>query len=362
MNLKLRSSISVIDREDNIIEFFKTNTREQILIKSFDPILKELIAEMNGEVTLKQFVEKYNVKEKYDSLEKFTEYLSSKGILSNVNKESLENYNNYRRVIHFLEDYSTSENHLTQMWTKLINSKVVIIGLGAVGTWTAINLLQTGVKNIVLIDNDIVEISNLHRQLGYAEEDIGKPKIEVLKEKLISMNSKCNITCINSLLDANLLESVNINDCDLIINCADKPTVDYTSKLVGEYCMKYNIPHIVGGGYNLHLSLIGQTIIPYKTACVKCFEKQLEKINVIEPGSVKKLTVKNRKLGSFGPACAIIASFIGMESVKVLTGCTMPANINRRGEFNIYNMDIEYRNFEKLSDCEWCGDNGKYNF
>ena len=126
--------------------------------------------------------------------------------------------------------------------------------------------------------------------------------------------------------------------------------------------MKRKIPHIVGGGYNLHLSLIGQTIIPNRSACVKCFEKKLKEENKINPNRVKKLNVKNRKIGSFGPMCAIISSMVGMEAIKVLSNSITPANLNRRGEFDILKMDIKYKNFEKIEDCEWCGKNGKYNY
>ena len=86
-----------------------------------------------------------------------------------------------------------------------------------------------------------------------------------------------------------------IDGVDLIINCADKPTVDQTSLIVGQFCMKHNIPHIIGGGYNLHLSLLGQTIIPFKSACVNCFKKSLEEENNIDTHNIKKLQVKKSK-------------------------------------------------------------------
>lgn len=136
-------------------------------------------------------------------------------------------------------------------------------------------------------------------------------------------------------IDSDNLNALNDTKIDLILNCADKPNVDTTSLWVGEYAMKKGIPHIVGGGYNLHLSLIGQTTIPGKTACVKCFQKHLESENKIDTEKVKKLHVKNRKIGSFGPMCSIIASMIGMEAIKVLTNCIQPANVNRRGERKI---------------------------
>ena len=147
---------------------------------------------------------------------------------------------------------------------------------------------------------------------------------------------------------------------DLIINCADKPNVDTTSMWIGEYAMKRGIPHIIGGGYNLHLSLICQTVLPGKSACVNCFKKKLEEENKIDPQKVKKLMVKNRKVGSFGPMCSLIASMVGMEAIKILTKYIEPSNVNRRGEFDIYTMDIQYKYYERRYDCEWCGKEGKY--
>ena len=180
-----------------------------------------------------------------------------------------------------------------------------------------------------------------------------KKKTHVIKEKLTHFEDVV-VDEYNMFLTEDSLYNIT-GDIDLIINCADKPTVDQTSEWVGKYCMERNIPHIVGGGYNMHLSLIGQTIIPFKTACVQCYKKQLESINYMGGADIKKLNVRNRKIGSFGPMCSLIAAMTGMEAVKVLTKYIQPDNINRRGEFNIYDMEIKYHDFNKLEDCTWCG-------
>lgn len=354
MKLKLRSSVSVVDRKDNIIEFFKTNTREQVIIRSFHPILKRFISEMDGTFTLNEFINNNNLKDMDSELNNFVGFLHKRGILSNTIEADLKDYKRFRRVIHFIEDYSISPENLNEMWGNIRKSKVVIIGLGAVGTWVAVNLVQSGVQNLTLIDNDVIDITNLHRQFGYSETDVGRDKSVVLKERLLKLNSEVNIEIVPEFLNEELLYRTELKDIDLIINCADMPNVDTTSLWVGKYCMDNNIPHIVGGGYNMHLSLIGQTIIPNESACVKCFEIQLKELNRIDPKSVKKLVVKNRKIGSFGPMCAIIASFIGMEALKVLTKQIKPANINRRGEFNVYDMDIKYKDFKRVENCPWC--------
>lgn len=359
MKPKLSSTTSVVLVSENVLEFFKTNTREQVKIKVDDDTILSIILEMDGNIDLKSLSEQHNIE--YDSLLNLIKFLDKKGILDHVDlKKDFDSYSSFRRVIHFLSDFSESHEYLLSMWNKLRNSTVLIIGLGAVGSWVACNLIQSGVKNLILMDGDVVDISNLHRQFGYRESDIGLKKADVLEKRLKEYATDINITKCYDFLDENTLNQFDDTDIDLIINCADKPTVDMTSLWIGEYGMKRNIPHIVGGGYNLHLSLIGQTVMPNKSACVKCFQMQLEAQNKIDPNRVKKLAVKNRKVGSFGPMCSMIASMIGMEAIKILSGCTIPTNINRRGEFDIYSMDITYNEFSRRVDCEWCGKKGRY--
>lgn len=359
MNPKLNSTVSVVKISENILEFFKTNTRQQVHIKVNDDTIMEIVTSLDGSKTIDEISEEYNIKK--SDLQNLLDYLRNKGILDNVDdKSDFVNYEKFRRTIHFIAEYSTSHQDLVRMWDNICSSRVLIIGLGAVGSWVACNLAQSGVTRFIFMDPDKVEDTNLHRQFGYTECDIGSYKVDVLEERVRGYNSEIEVIKKKTMLDENTLSELNGEKIDLIINCADKPNVDTTSLWVGEYAMRNGIPHIIGGGYNLHLSLIGQTVIPGQTACVNCFRKKLEEENQIDSQKVKKLVVKNRKVGSFGPMCSIVASMIGMESIKILTKQIAPSNVNRRGEFDIYTMNIQYKEYERRKDCEWCGKEGKY--
>lgn len=359
MNPKLSSTVSVVKINDKILEFFLTNIRQQIRIKVENDLILKIVTSLDGKRTLEEIAEKYKIE--IDDLERLLDFLRNKGILDNVDpKDDFDEYIKYRRVIHFLAEYSHSHEHLCMMWTNIRKSTVLLIGLGAVGSWVACNLAQSGVGKLILMDADTVDLTNLHRQFGYTENDIGKQKIDVLADRIYNFDKNIKIIKEPYFLNENVLHKFDKVSIDLIINCADKPTVDATSLWVGEYAMQRDIAHIIGGGYNLHLSLIGQTVIPRKSACMKCFQKTLEEENKIDTNKVKKLFIKNRKTGSFGPMCSVIGSMIGMEAIKVLSKEITPSNLNRRGEFDIYNMDIKYKYYNRRSDCEWCGKYGKY--
>ena len=356
---KLNSTVSVVKINDIILEFFKSNTRQQVRIKVDDDSIMKIVCGLDGLKTIEEIAGENDVS--VDELKLLLNFLRSKGILDNVSpKNDFDEYDKFRRVIHFLEDFSGSHEHLLRLWGNIQSAQVMIVGLGAVGSWVTANLAQSGVLNFILLDPDTVEMSNLHRQFGYVESDIGRRKVDALADRLQDYNHDIKVTKVCEMLDANILKEFDDEHINLIINCADQPNVDTTSLWIGEYSMRRGIPHIVGGGYNLHLSLIGQSVIPGSSACVKCFQNQLEEENKIDTQRVRKLAVRNRKVGSFGPMCSIIASMVGMEAIKILSKEITPANLNRRGEFDIYSMDVTYKTFVRREDCEWCGKEGQY--
>lgn len=358
-NPKLNSSVSVVPISDRMIEFFKSNTRSQVRIRVEDDSVLNIVNAFDGKKSVEDLIQEFKVS-RQELMELLT-FMQAKGLLDTIDpKSSLQDYQKFRRVIHFIADYASSHEDLVQMWENIRGAKVLIIGVGAVGSWVACNLVQSGVSEIYLMDGDVVDETNLHRQFGYTESDVGKYKIDVLEGRLKKYHEKVVVHKSYEFMKENTLQQYDNYALNLIINCADKPNVDTTSLWVGEYGLKRNIPHIIGGGYNLHLSLIGQTVIPQKTACVRCFGKTLEEENSIDSKKVKKLAIQNRKVGSFGPMCSFIASMIGMEAIKVLTKRIKPSNVNRRGEFDIYDMNISYKSYEKRTDCEWCGEYGKY--
>lgn len=351
MKPKLNSTVSVVKISDTILEFFKSNTRSQVRIKVNDDEILKIVCSMDGSKGIEDLSKEFGVS--INSLKSLLTFMEKNGLLDvSTPKSDFAQYDRFRRNIHFIEEYAESHEDLLKMWNAIANSTIMIIGLGAVGTWVSCNLAQSGVKNFILMDGDNVDVTNLHRQFGFCNADIGKKKVDVLAKRLTEYNSKVQVIKSYDFLNERNLAKFDKHSINLIINCADKPNVDTTSLWVGEYAMQNGIPHIIGGGYNLHLSLIGQTVIPGKTACVRCFEKTLEEENKIDTSRVKKLAVKNRKIGSFAPMCSLIASMTGMEAIKVLSEKIPPSNVNRRGEFSIYDMDITYREYERREDCE----------
>ncbi|WP_297436664.1 tRNA threonylcarbamoyladenosine dehydratase [uncultured Clostridium sp.] len=128
---------------------------------------------------------------------------------------------------------------------KLQNSKVMIFGVGGVGSFAAEALTRTGIGTIVIVDNDTVDVSNLNRQIHATRETIDRDKVEVMRERMLLINPECNIIPMQVFLTADNMEEIVTEDIDYIIDAIDS----VTSKLaLAEYCYTKGINLIASMG------------------------------------------------------------------------------------------------------------------
>jgi len=121
--------------------------------------------------------------------------------------------------------------------TMIKNTRILLAGAG-IGSVIAECALRFGFENLIIVDFDKVELSNLNRQ-NYTESDMGKYKTEALTNRLLSINSQAKITCYNCPVDESNVVSL-VEDCDIAVNALDyKSNIPF---LFDETCKKYNIP------------------------------------------------------------------------------------------------------------------------
>jgi len=133
---------------------------------------------------------------------------------------------------------------------KLNNAKISIVGLGGIACPLAQYLVASGIKNLIFFDGDIIEKSNLSRQILYNLEDIGRCKTLVAKEKLLKINPNCNITTYSKHLN-----NKNINlllESDIIIDTTDDW---HTSKLINKFCLQNSLRYIFSSAINYNIQI-----------------------------------------------------------------------------------------------------------
>lgn len=131
------------------------------------------------------------------------------------------------------------------------NKTVLIIGIGGVGGYALESIVRMGVNNIIIVDNDVVDITNLNRQLISLNSNIGRKKIEVAKERILDINNDCNVITIDKFItEENILDLFKYN-IDYVIDACD--TVSTKISLIKE-CLDRNIKIIscMGTGNKFH--------------------------------------------------------------------------------------------------------------
>ncbi len=166
---------------------------------------------------------------------------------------------------------------------KLGKSTVAIVGLGALGSVSAELLARAGIGKLILIDRDVVELSNLQRQSLFDEKDIGKPKALAAKEKLSKINSEIKTDFfIDDLNFENIEKIIDIKKTDLILDCTDNLETRF---LINDFSAKNKIPFI-------YSSAVGSkgyvfNIIPNKNnLCLRCFLKEAVQLDTCETTGV----------------------------------------------------------------------------
>ncbi|MBC8521135.1 MAG: HesA/MoeB/ThiF family protein [Candidatus Syntrophoarchaeum sp.] len=219
---------------------------------------------------------------------------------------------------------------------RLKKAKVTIAGAGGLGSVSAAYLTVAGVGKILVVDNDVVELSNLNRQILHWEKDIGRKKTESFAEKLLQMNPEVELTVLNEKIVADNVADI-VRDSDLIVDAMDNFQTRY---LLNRVALEKNMPFFHGGVYGFEGQVT--TIIPGATACLRC----------IFPEAPAPET-----LPVIGATCGVIGGIQATEVVKYIVGVGELLT-NRLLVWDGADTKMEEFAVERNPACEDCGDFG----
>jgi len=187
---------------------------------------------------------------------------------------------------------------------KLASSKIAVVGLGGLGTVSSLYLTLAGVGHIRLIDQDTVEMANLHRQVLYSPEDLHYPKVEVSAKRLRMTNPLVEVEAVSENLNANNVEKL-VAGMDCVVDGLDNMRTRY---LINRVCAKLRIPYVFGAAIGIEGNL--SVFAPPETPCLECVFPYLDDSSL--------LTCDVR--GVLGVTPGIIGTMQAMETIKILTG------------------------------------------
>tara|TARA_Y100000590_G_scaffold2006_1_gene2601 strand:- start:25687 stop:26805 length:1119 start_codon:yes stop_codon:yes gene_type:complete len=221
---------------------------------------------------------------------------------------------------------------------KLKNARVTVIGVGGLGSPITQQLVAMGIGTVRIVDRDVVEISNLHRQVLYGDEDVGLSKAEAAHDRLKRINPKVMIEPLTLSINDDTVDEA-INNSDVVIDGLDSVSARYS---INRACVRLKIPYIFGSAIVTTGS--STSIIPGKTPCLECFQPALKDDEM-------------PKCGTEGVHPAILTTVSSVqvsEAIRIIIG-KEPNLANKLFLADVANLDYDKVKIIKQFKCNVCG-------
>ncbi len=186
---------------------------------------------------------------------------------------------------------------------KLVQSKVLIVGLGGLGSPVAMYLAAAGVGHLVLVDFDRVDLSNLQRQIVHDTTQIGQNKTVSAKTKLLALNPDVQITIIKQTLEEDSLKKL-LNDINVVADCSD----NFATRFAINAACVHNGTALVSGAAQRWGGQVA-VFLPTQSPCYRCLYNDNE-----------EQTETCTQTGVLAPLVGVIGSIQALEIIKVLLG------------------------------------------
>ena len=224
---------------------------------------------------------------------------------------------------------------------KLLNSKVLIIGAGGLGSPAALYLAAAGVGHIGIVDADEVDLSNLQRQVIHSTADIGKAKVKSAKESMVAINPDVEVTTYRMFVDASNVREL-IREYDFIIDGTDNFPAKF---LINDACVLEKKPFSHAGIIRFQGQLM--TYVPGEGPCYRC---------VFKNPPPKDAVPTCKQAGVIGAMAGTIGTLQAMEAMKYIIG-KGELLTGKRLTYDALKMEFHTIKLPKDHHCAVCGDN-----
>ena len=222
---------------------------------------------------------------------------------------------------------------------KLLNAKVLMVGAGGLGSPAALYLAAAGIGKIGIVDSDKLELNNLQRQILHSTKDVGRPKVESARDRLLGLNPDVEVIPYNIRISSENILDI-IKDYDIVVDGSDNFPTRY---LVNDACVLSGKPLSHGGIFRFD----GQAmmIIPHKSACYRCLFPEPPPAGLVP---------SCQEAGILGVVAGVIGIIQANEVLKYVLGIGELLE-GRLLIFNALNSSFRQVKVPKDPNCPVCG-------
>ena len=236
---------------------------------------------------------------------------------------------------------------------RLRSARVVVLGVGGLGTWAALSLACCGVGELTLLDGDVVEISNLNRQVLYSDEDIGRPKAAVAAAAIERFNPGVSAVPVMCTLGTPEAVAEAVRGSSFVVDAADRPAHDI-ERWVNAACFEHGVPYITMSHFP-PFARVGPMYVPGETGCFNCQERAYRRSYELDDHLVEQRRGSPSPAATLGPVCAFVGGQVALDVVHQLTGLCPPASKGSVRVFDTRTLELSSEPVPRDPLCEVCG-------
>jgi bacteriocin biosynthesis cyclodehydratase domain-containing protein len=348
---RIKLTVQRFDAPNGDIYLMRGGASTDIHIERPDADDRRLLAAMDGTHSRGELVAEFGEKAVDDFLAQFGEL----GLLEDAADDDLIAPNvaaRFDRQLRYFGDISEGPS-ASECQSRLEAARIAVLGVGGLGGWSALGLACCGIGELLLIDFDRVELTNLNRQVLYTEADIGEPKASAAAKRLSAFNSSMRVEERVQRLDSQAAVAEAIQGCDLVVASCDWPAHDI-ERWINSACFAAGIPFIAMSHFP-PVARVGPLYVPGVTGCYACQEIGYRRSFPHFDEVMEQQRGKTSSAGTLGPACELIGGQVSLDVMHLLTGLANPSTLGAMHIYDLRTMNVERESVSPEADCSVCG-------
>ena len=349
---RLKRTAELVTTDAGDIYILRPTDDSDLRIEQPDAVARGLLAALDGTRTGDQLELEFGSERAREAVAQ----LSELGLLDDAaddERVTPRERARYDRQLRYFSDVGPDSVPPSEYQRRLREARVLVLGLGGLGSWASYALLCCGVGELVLLDGDRVEESNFNRQILYRERDIGRPKAEAAAEALAQFDSSCRLTTVPRRLESVDAVREVAEGIDFVVNGADWPAHDI-ERWVNAACFDADVPFITMS-HSPPVARVGPLYVPGLTGCFECQERTYRDAFPLYDELVEQRRGRPSEAATLGPVCAFIGGQVALETVHHLTGLFRPASLGTSYVYDLRTMEVTREAVPQVARCEICG-------
>jgi len=349
---RIKRTTQQLDAPNGDLYLLRPSAGADIHIEDADEPGRRMLAALDGTHTHEELIEEFGEEEIRDLLAQLAE-LNAVEDAADDDRIAPATLERFDRQLRYFSDVSAGRTP-SECQERLESARVAVLGVGGLGGWSALNLACCGIGEMLLVDFDRVEPSNLNRQVLYGESDIGRLKVEAAAERLSSFNSAIRIEARAQKIDSEAAVSETVSGYDMVIDACDWPAHDI-ERWINSACFKAEVPFVAMSHFP-PIARVGPMYVPGLTGCFNCQEMSYRRTFPLFDVAMEQQRGRSSPAATLGPACSMIGGQVGLDVMHHLTGLAPPSTLGVGHIYDLRTMEIEHEPVPPEPECPVCSE------